>query len=42
MPCNASPTTVAGSLMIFFTVLALNMLGDVVRSRFDVREGGLS
>ena len=26
--------------MIFFTVLALNMLGDVVRSRFDVREGG--
>jgi peptide/nickel transport system permease protein len=30
------------ALMIFFTVLALNMLGDVVRSRFDVREGGLS
>ena len=29
------------ALMIFFTVLALNMLGDVVRSRFDVREGGL-
>jgi ABC-type dipeptide/oligopeptide/nickel transport system permease subunit len=27
--------------MIFFTVLALNMLGDVVRSKFDVREGGL-
>jgi peptide/nickel transport system permease protein len=29
------------ALMIFFTVLALNMIGDVVRSRFDVREGGL-
>jgi peptide/nickel transport system permease protein len=29
------------ALMIFFTVLALNMLGDVVRSRFEVREGGL-
>ena len=29
------------ALMIFFTVLALNMLGDVVRSRFDVREGAL-
>ncbi len=29
------------ALMIFFTVLALNMLGDVVRSKFDVREGGL-
>jgi peptide/nickel transport system permease protein len=29
------------SAMIFFTVLALNYLGDVVRARFDVREGGL-
>jgi peptide/nickel transport system permease protein len=29
------------ALMIFFTVLALNMLGDVVRARFDVRESGL-
>jgi peptide/nickel transport system permease protein len=29
------------AIMIFFTVLALNMLGDVVRSKFDVREGGL-
>jgi peptide/nickel transport system permease protein len=29
------------ALCIFFTVLALNMLGDVVRSKFDVREGGL-
>lgn len=27
------------SLMIFLTVLSLNMLGDVVRARFDVREG---
>jgi peptide/nickel transport system permease protein len=29
------------ALMIFFTVHALNMLGDDVRSKFDVREGGL-
>ena len=29
------------ALMIFFTVLALNMLGDVVRSHFEVREGAL-
>jgi peptide/nickel transport system permease protein len=29
------------ALMIYFTVLSLNMLGDVVRSHFDVREGGL-
>jgi peptide/nickel transport system permease protein len=29
------------ALMIFFTVLALNMVGDVVRSKFDVQEGGL-
>jgi len=29
------------SLLIFLTVLALNFLGDVVRSRFDVREGGI-
>jgi peptide/nickel transport system permease protein len=29
------------AIMIFLTVLSLNMLGDVVRSRFDVREGGL-
>jgi peptide/nickel transport system permease protein len=29
------------SLLIFFTVLALNHLGDVVRSRFDVREAGI-
>jgi peptide/nickel transport system permease protein len=29
------------SLAIFFTVFALNYLGDVVRARFDVREGVL-
>jgi peptide/nickel transport system permease protein len=29
------------SLLIFMTVLALNFLGDVVRSRFDVREAGI-
>lgn len=29
------------SIAIFLTVLALNYLGDVVRARFDVREGGL-
>ena len=29
------------AIMIFFTVLALNFLGDVVRSKLDVREGGL-
>jgi peptide/nickel transport system permease protein len=29
------------SILIFLTVLALNFLGDVVRARFDVREGGL-
>ena len=29
------------AIMIFLTVLALNMLGDAIRSHFDVREGGL-
>jgi peptide/nickel transport system permease protein len=29
------------SMLIFLTVLALNYLGDVVRSRFDVREAGI-
>ena len=29
------------SILIFVTVLALNFLGDVVRSRFDVREAGI-
>lgn len=30
------------SILIFLTVMSLNFLGDVVRSRFDVREGGIS
>jgi peptide/nickel transport system permease protein len=30
-----------GSGFIFFTVLALNYLGDVVRARFDVREAAI-
>jgi peptide/nickel transport system permease protein len=29
------------ALMIFFTVLALNFLGDAIRALFDVREGAL-
>lgn len=29
------------STMVFFTVLSLNYLGDVVRARFDVRESAL-
>ena len=29
------------ALLIFFTVLALNHLGDVVRARFDVREAAI-
>jgi peptide/nickel transport system permease protein len=29
------------ALMIFFTVLSLNYLGDRIRARFDVQEGGL-
>ena len=29
------------SIFIFLTVLALNFLGDVVRARLDVREGGI-
>jgi peptide/nickel transport system permease protein len=31
----------APSIAIFFTVLSLNYLGDVVRARFDVRESVL-
>jgi peptide/nickel transport system permease protein len=30
-----------GAAMVFFTVLTLNFLGDVVRARFDVREAGI-
>jgi peptide/nickel transport system permease protein len=29
------------SMMVFFTVLSLNYLGDVVRARFDVRDSAL-
>ncbi|HUI49714.1 MAG TPA: ABC transporter permease [Acidimicrobiia bacterium] len=39
---SASPAVwIVPSLLIFLTVLALNYLGDVVRSRFDVRESVL-
>ena len=39
---NDAPNIVlAPSLVIFLTVLALNYLGDVMRAKFDVREGGL-
>jgi len=30
-----------GAAMVFLTVLSLNYLGDVVRTRFDVREAGI-
>ena len=40
--CSDAPHIVfEPALVIFFTVLALNYLGDVVRARFDVRESGL-
>lgn len=40
---GTSPHVVfSGSGAIFLTVLSLNYLGDVVRARFDVREGALS
>jgi ABC-type dipeptide/oligopeptide/nickel transport system permease subunit len=29
------------SIAIFLTVLALNYMGDVIRTRFDVRESAL-
>ena len=32
---------IEGTVVIFFTVFALNYLGDVVRARFDVRESAL-
>jgi len=39
---NAAPTVwIVPSMLIFLTVLSLNYLGDVVRSRFDVRESVL-
>jgi peptide/nickel transport system permease protein len=37
----APHTWQAPSIIIFFTVLALNYLGDVVRAKFDVRESAL-
>lgn len=38
---DASHIVMFPSLVIFFTVLALNFLGDVVRAKFDVRESAL-
>ncbi len=38
---EASHIALAPSLVIFFTVLSLNYLGDVVRAKFDVRESAL-
>jgi peptide/nickel transport system permease protein len=39
---NAAPTVwIVPSVLIFVSVLALNYLGDVVRSHFDVRESAL-
>jgi ABC-type dipeptide/oligopeptide/nickel transport system permease subunit len=38
---DAPHIALAASLVIFFTVLSLNYLGDVVRAKFDVRESAL-
>jgi len=38
---DAPHIVLAPSIFIFLTVLSLNFLGDVVRARFDVREGAL-
>lgn len=38
---DAPNIVLAPSIVIFFTVLALNYLGDVLRGRFDVRESAL-
>jgi peptide/nickel transport system permease protein len=38
---DASHIVLFPSAVIFFTVLSLNYLGDVVRARFDVRESAL-
>ncbi len=35
------PVWLVPSVLIFLTVLALNYLGDVVRSRFDIRESAI-
>lgn len=37
----APHTTVMPSLVMFLTILSLNFVGDVLRGRFDVREGAL-
>ena len=41
MAADASPVWMVPSALIFLSVLSFNYLGDVVRSRFDVREGAL-
>jgi peptide/nickel transport system permease protein len=38
---DAPNIVLAPSIVIFFTVLSLNYLGDVLRARFDVRESAL-
>ncbi len=38
---DAPHIALAPSMVIFFTVLSLNYLGDVVRAKFDVRESAL-
>ena len=38
---DAPHIVIEGTVVIFFTVFALNYLGDVVRARFDVRESAL-
>jgi peptide/nickel transport system permease protein len=38
---DAPNIVLAPSFVIFFTVMALNFLGDVLRSKFDVRESAL-
>ena len=39
---NESPHIIfVPALLIFFTVLSLNFLGDVVRARMDVRESSV-
>ena len=41
LPGPAPHIVAVPSIATFLTVMALNYLGDVVRARFDVREGGL-
>jgi peptide/nickel transport system permease protein len=38
---SSPPVWVVPSILIFLTVLSLNYLGDVVRSKFDVRESAI-